>query len=122
MRSKKIVECLLQVKKLTKKQIYALKNNDIQRLFELQDKRRSLFKTLERFKQDLNIQNIDAEIKLSVKSLIQEIQQLDSELRSLIKDNMNRIMQGLISIENIKHGFLKTKKSALKTKNFNVNI
>ncbi len=102
MKKLQIDNLLQELKSIADGQRDAIKCNDMDQLFELQERRREII---------AKIQNIDISPNsnsTTAKEIITEIINIDDEIKKLIKTNMNIIVSSLSNINNIRD-FLKSK-------------
>ncbi len=115
-------EHLGKLKRISEYQIEALEENNLNHLFELQEQRNHLLKALYDLQERDMLQKIDTAERENLKTLLGQILELDNTLKLLIRKNMNNIVKSLVSLENIKKGFIKSTKDRSFQYQLNINI
>lgn len=121
-----VVRLLTEMKEIARKQKQAILSQDMDRLFSLQDKRRDIMEMIQKFdifkkennKKDEIISSEKESLSLSIKNLLEEIIRVDEDIKSMIKKDMNTVINSMTVVGQVKRSFLSNRKQ----QNLQVNI
>ncbi len=109
-----IERLLSEIKEIAECQRQAILNQDMDRLFCLQDKRRDIMEMIQKFdifkkennKKDEIISPDKESFSPAIKKLIEEIIRIDEDIKSMIKRDMNTVINSMAVLGQVKKSFL----------------
>ena len=113
-----IERLLSEIKEIAECQREAILQQDMDRLFCLQEKRRGIMAMIQRFdtlkkegnKKDEIISSQREKIFPSIKKLVEEIIRMDEDIKSMIKKDMNTVINSMATVAQVKKSFLRNRR------------